>query len=120
MTKKAIILIIISLFIPVFSFAQQINLPFALSNELNVEINPKYPRPNEKTTIMLSLYSDNLNTANIAWYQDNKIVDSGIGKTSYTFTTGNVGQETLIEIQIKLLNGTSFSKLYLYFYAMLS
>lgn len=110
MIKNIGIIITLLLLVPVFTFAQQVNIPFALSNELNVDVNPDYPRPNENTTISLSLYSDDLTTATISWYQDDELVLSGIGKTIHQFTMGNVGEETKIRIVINLLNGISFSK----------
>ena len=99
--------------LPNISFAQiNVNVPFALSNELGVEIIPNYPRPNEAVFINLTLYTDDLNSADISWYKDDKLVLSGKGKVNYSFMAGNVGKETKIEIKIKLLSGTSFSKLF--------
>ncbi len=98
-------------FLPIVSLAQlNINVPFALSNELGVEVIPNYPRPNEPVFINLTLYTDDLNSADITWYKDGKAVLSGKGKVNYSFVAGAVGQETKIEIEIKLLSGASFSK----------
>ena len=97
--------------LPNLSFAQiNINIPFALSNELGVEIIPNYPRPNEMTFMSLSLYTDDLNSADIAWYNNGKLVLSGKGETRYSFRLGKVGEESKIEIKIKLLSGASFVK----------
>lgn len=100
--------------LPVVSFAQitppSANIQFALPNELGVEIIPTYPRPNEMVLIRLTLYTDDLSTADITWFQDSKSVLSGKGETKYTFRAGPIGQETDIEVKIKLLSGTSFSK----------
>ncbi len=99
--------------LPFVSSAQtnvNVNVPYALSNELGVEIIPDYPRPNEIVSINLTLYTDDLNSADITWYQDGKAVLNGKGETKYSFKTGSIGQETKIEIRIKLLSGASFSK----------
>ena len=97
--------------LPNLSFAQiNINIPFALSSELGVEIIPNYPRPNEVTFMSLSLYTDDLNSADIAWYNNGKLVASGKGETRYSFRLGKVGEESKIEIKIKLLSGASFVK----------
>ena len=96
--------------IPLLTIAQNINIPFALQSELNVEIIPTYPRPNEQVWINLSLYTEDLNSADIAWYRNGKLDVQGKGKVSHSFMMGNVGQETDVEIKIKLLSGTSFSK----------
>ncbi len=98
-------------FLPMISHAQaSINIPYALSNELGVKTTPSYPRDNEIVSINLTLYTDDLDSANITWYKDNKIVLNGKGETKYSFRTGPVGTETKIEIKIDLLSGYSFSK----------
>ncbi|KKQ77630.1 MAG: hypothetical protein UT00_C0008G0002 [Parcubacteria group bacterium GW2011_GWA1_38_7] len=99
------------IFLPSPTWAQvNINIPFALSNELGVEIIPNYPEPNTVVFINLTLYTDDLNSADINWYKDGKSVLSGKGETKYSFRMGGVGEETTIEIKIKLLSGASFSK----------
>lgn len=96
---------------PSFSFAQiNIDMPFTLSNELGVKFIPNYPRPNETVFISLTLYTDDLNSADITWYKDGKSVLSGKGETKYSFKAGPVGESAKIEVRIKLLSGTSFSK----------
>jgi hypothetical protein len=98
-----------AIILPAVCFAQ-LDMVSTLSGELGVEIIPHYPKPNEEVFINLSLYTDNLNTASIAWYQDGKQVLSGKGETKYHFTAGPAGKETRIEIRINLLGGTSFTK----------
>lgn len=96
--------------LPFFLFAQTINMPFTLSNELGVDINPTYPRPNERTSINLSMFTENLDSSNIVWIKNGETVLSGRGQKSYSFVMGKVGEETNIEIQITLMNGVSFSR----------
>jgi hypothetical protein len=97
--------------LPAVSSAQMnVDTSYALSNELGVEIIPTYPRPNETVFVNLTLYTGDLNSANITWYKNGKSVLSGKGETRYSFRTGNVGEETKIEIVVNLLNGGSFSK----------
>lgn len=109
---KFLILSILAVFIlPITSSSQiSIDVPFSLSNELGVEIIPNYPKPNEEVSVNLSLYTGDLNSADIAWYENNKLVLSGKGETSFSFKTRGVGEEIKIEIKIKLLNGSAFSK----------
>lgn len=107
----SIILIIGMVLLPAVSSAQMGgSASYALPNELGVEIVPSYPKPNETVYINLTLYTDDLNSANIAWYNNGKVVLSGKGETRYSFKTGNTGEETKIEIKINLLSGVSFSK----------
>jgi hypothetical protein len=89
-----------------------VNLNYAFSNELGVDISPTYPRPNENVSISLSLYTGDLNSADITWYKDGKKELSGKGETKYSFVAGTAGKESKIEIDIKLLNGISFSKIF--------
>lgn len=105
------VLIVSMMFLPAVSSAQMsASASYALPNELGVDIVPTYPRPNQMVFVNLTLYTDDLNSANIAWYNNGKAVLSGKGETRYSFKTGNVGEETNIEIKINLLSGTSFSK----------
>lgn len=93
---------------PLFSFGQAV--PTTLANELNVEINPTYPRPNGQVSVVLSMYTENLDSATITWYKDGKSVLSGKGEKRYSFEAGAAGEETRIEIRVTLLSGASFSK----------
>lgn len=90
----------------------QINIDpgISLPDELSVELIPNYPQPNERVFISLALYTDNLNAAEITWYKDGKVVLSGRGETRYSFKLGKAGEETVIEVRIKLLSGTYFNK----------
>ena len=54
---------------PGFALAQfNVNIPFALENELNVEVVPTYPRPNESVLVTLTMYTADLDSADIAWF----------------------------------------------------
>lgn len=108
--RKSIMIGLVVAFLPIISFAQSINIPFAFSSELNVDINPTYPRPNETVAMSLSLYTDDLDSANITWYKNGTSVLSGKGEKQYSFVMGPAGEEADIEIVINLLSGTSFSK----------
>lgn len=94
-----------------YSWAQTIpEMNYALARELGVEVIPTYPRPNENVSINLTLYTDDLNSADITWYKDGKKVLSGKGEVSYSFKTGVIGETTEIKININFLSGSSLSK----------
>lgn len=103
----AVILVIIY---PSLASAQTVDLPFALSGELGIDMAPRYPKPQELVSIELSLYTEDLNSADITWRQNGKLMLGGKGATSYSFKTGAAGEEINIEISIKLLSGSAFSK----------
>jgi len=110
-TKILAVIIVGATVFPMTSLAQvNANASFSLPDELNVEIIPTYPKPNGIALISLAMYTEDLNPADITWYQDGKVVLSGKGETRYSFKAGSVGEETNIEIKIKLLSGISFSK----------
>ena len=98
---KTLLLVALGMvFLPATTFGQiNIDIPYALSNELGVEIIPKYPRPNETIFINLVLYTGDLNSADITWYLNGKVVLEGKGETRYSFKTGNAGEENKIDIR---------------------
>jgi len=98
------------LVVPFCAFGASMNQPHALSNELVVETSPTYPQPYEDVQISLSLYTGDLNSANITWYEDGKEVLSGKGEKVFNFKTSGAGKETNIDIYITMLDGISFSK----------
>jgi hypothetical protein len=104
-----IAILFFGLLLPIVSFGQTFGSP-SLSSELGVEIIPTYPKPNQNVSINLTLYSGDLNSADITWYQNGKNVLSGKGEKRYSFKMGPAGTETEIEIRIKLMGGSSFTK----------
>src|SRR5688500_17902159 len=97
------------LILPNISLAQvEVNAPYALSSELNIEIIPTYPRPNENVFINLTMYTADLDSAVIAWYKDGKQVLIGTGLKQFVYRAGSAGEETEIEIRIKLKDGIIF------------
>ena len=84
--------------IPHFSYAEmQIEVQ---GEEINVETIPNNPQPYQNVTINLSSYATDLNKAIIIWQSDSGTVLSGIGKTSYSFTTQGPESSTIFNINI--------------------
>lgn len=107
-----VVLLCGSLF-PTISKAQiNVNIPGALKNELNMEIIPEYPRAYQNVYVNLSLYTDDLNSAYITWFNNGKVALEGTGKTSYAFRTGAPGEEVRIEVVVVLKNGISFNRFF--------
>lgn len=91
--------------IPCFSSADlQIDVQ---GNEINVETIPINPEPYQDVTINLSSYATDLNKAIITWQSDSGTVLSGIGKTSYTFTTKGPDSSTVFNINITPVGSVS-------------
>ena len=96
---------------PGFALAQfNVNIPFALENELNVEVVPTYPRPNESVLVTLTMYTADLDSADIAWFLDGKQILIGRGLKQFSFQAGPVGEKSDVEIRVRLQSGTIFSK----------
>jgi hypothetical protein len=108
-SKTVLIVGLYMIILPLVSHAQ-FNFNASPSDELNVQVIPTYPKPNDTVSISLSMYSDDLSSADISWYKDGKKVLSGKGETNYSFQTGKTGQTITIEIRVTPLNGSSFSK----------
>jgi hypothetical protein len=70
------------------------------SGDINIEMIPDNPEAYSEVTINLSSYATDLNRANIEWKIANKLVLGGIGRTSYTFTTGGVNTTTIVNVSI--------------------
>ncbi len=106
-----IVAIVFTVFLPNFTFAQyNASLPYSVSNEVDIAVVPTYPKPGDIVSITLSLYTEDLNTANISWYKDGKLEKSGKGEMRFSFTANKAGQETKISVNISLANGPTFTK----------
>lgn len=100
------VVIIISIFVmPSFSFSQtQIEVQ---GDEIIIETNPKNPKPYEEVTIKLSSFATDLNKAVIIWEGSKGMLQSGIGKTSYSFTASGPNTNTILNITIKPVGSVS-------------
>ncbi len=110
---KRILVLTLSLFLlyPVLAFAQINNsVPFSFEDDLQVEVVPSYPKPNEIVWLNLAIYTTDLDSADIGWYRNGKQEVLGKGLKQYSFRNGNAGETTSIEIRVRLQDGTVFSK----------
>lgn len=81
-----------------------------LRNELNIEVTPSWPDPDQLVTIELSMYTEDLEISNITWCINGGMVLTGIGEDRYTFRTGQAGQITTVKIIVELHDGRIFSR----------
>ena len=92
------ILVVGILCIPAVSFGE---LDLGLQEgDIAVSTIPENPEPYQDITIKLSSYSTDLNKANIVWQNNNKIVLSGIGETSYSFTALGPNNAAIFNVNI--------------------
>ncbi len=76
-----------------------------VTDNVKVRVTPSTPGPNEDTTISLSSFIMNLDSADITWEQDGQKVLQGIGKKTLVVKTGDVGSTTTIKIQVMPVTG---------------
>src|SRR3990167_1135005 len=99
----AFILLMLAAGSPGFAQAQSLPAP------IQYVVYPEVPGPNQTVNIEAQGVGSFLGEADIAWTQDGKVVQSGVGVRKYTFTTGALGQKTTVGISIDSSQG-SFSK----------
>lgn len=92
--------LILSIFcIPVISIAE--TLAPTTSEDITVEMSPRNPEPYQDVTIKITSYSTDLDKAIIQWKNGSKVLLSGYGKTSYSFTTSGPNTNNSINIVIQ-------------------
>ena len=72
--------------------------------------NPEYPSANSNVTISLSTYSIDLGKAKISWLLDGNLSLEGVGKKTFSFTTGDTGSSSTIQVKIETADGNSVDK----------
>lgn len=80
-------------------------------SDIAVDIIPEVPGPNQNVKMSISSYATNLNKASVSWTVDGKQLSSGTGKTTFSFTTGDVGSKTEIGIAIVVEEGGRVDKI---------
>lgn len=68
-------------------------------------VHPEVPGPGENVRIEVQGVGSFLGSAEIVWRKDGVKVAEGIGERSYSFTTGTLGQKTLIQVSIDSSQG---------------
>lgn len=79
-------------------------------NDISVDLIPAVPGPNQNVKVTLSSYATNLNKATITWSLNGKQSVSGIGKTTFSFTTGDIGTTTTVDVALILQENSRVDK----------
>jgi len=74
------------------------------------EIVPETPGQYQDVNISIESYSYDLSHSKISWYVNGALRDSGVGKKSFNFNTGAIGNVSKIRYQILTPEGVSFDK----------
>ncbi len=102
---------------PLFFLALVLSLPLLASaeidmgNSLNLILSPEHPKANERVDARLESFSTNLDRAEVNWLLDGKTVENGTGKTKFSFTTGVLGSEQTLAVNIKTLDGSYLNRI---------
>lgn len=109
MKQISFILLFISLFCFYSTTDAQINV---LQTDVNIQMVPENPGPNEITQVSVASFATNINSANITWKINGKTQKFGVGEKVFSFTTGDSNTTTLLEIIIETLEGETIRKTY--------
>ncbi len=80
--------------------------------EINVEMIPKNPGPNEVVYVSLTSYATNINSAAITWKVNGVEKMKGIGEKTFSFTTGDMNTTTTLEISVFTIEGQTVQSVY--------
>ncbi len=77
---------------------------------LVINISPKNPNPNENVNISIDSYYANLDRSFITWTLNGRIIKSGNGEKSVSFTTGSLGNVSNIYLTIETIDGKTHNE----------
>lgn len=104
MKRTLLLLAISSLCISAVAVAQTNDV----TSPLVITLNPEYPAPNSQATARVGSIAFNLNSATIAWLHNGDLVESGVGKTTHTFTAGAPGNRLIVTAVAQTPDGTIY------------
>lgn len=79
-------------------------------SDIILSTSPKYPSPNQHVTATISTNATDLNKANISWSIGGKEIISAIGKKTFIFDMGSIGESISIQAKIDTVDGQSITK----------
>ena len=107
MNRLLFTFIILSFFV-ISNSAYAQGIPVSGGLELTTSI--ENPEPGQKVNIRLKSYSMDVDSANSTWSINDKIVQKGIGLTSYEINAPSLGKETKVSVTSTSPNGSVLSK----------
>jgi len=110
--KKTLLIIniVIFSFVQMPAFAQTNMSVDKLQETLSVTTTPEIPTAFESVTIGIESFAHDLNSSNIEWYLNKKLILRGVGRKTFTFTTGDIGTNSEVIVSISPKNGGAFEK----------
>lgn len=80
------------------------------SNDIALTLSPEFPEPNQTVYASISSFSVDLSRASTGWYIDGKLVQSGVDKKTFTFTSPPSGRTATLSIIIITSDGARIEK----------
>ena len=109
MKKGVSIFIFIFIFV-FFSVPNGISYAQIQSNDIDLIVTPPYPSPNQSVTAKLNSFVTSLDKSYIIWSINNEQLSSGIGKHTFSFTTGELGSKITLTATIETISGQTITK----------
>lgn len=94
----------------IFPHAVQAQFNQLLQTEINVDMVPENPGPNQAVSVSTVSYSTDINTAIITWTINGKIIKTGRGEKTFNFVTGNMNTTTTLGIKVETGDGEIIEK----------
>jgi len=102
---------LILIFILFFSVSSGFTVFAQVQNsDVTLDITPLFPTANESVTARLNTFVIDLTRANITWLINEQEIATGIGKKTFSFTMGDIGENTTITARIDTIEGQSLIK----------
>jgi hypothetical protein len=103
-------------FLGVFSFAFSAKAQTSqgivdnIKNNIQISINPQYPKAGDNVAIHLQSYSTPLDQATISWIVGGKVISKGFGLTDFSVTAGRIGSKSTVTARIVAADGSVIDK----------
>ncbi len=108
---KGIFLKLTSLVFPLLLLAFPASAQMPILNEfLKLNLRPANPAPFETITANIELNLTDLKKAEVAWFIDGELAESGIGNTRFEFNAGAPGDTTRLNLELKTFEGQTFRR----------
>jgi len=114
MKKLRTLLFLAFVVTPFFAFAQ--SSPTTSDDATNqvfqfeIQTSPQKPGPSEMVQATVTSSTDDLSVADITWTLNDKVMQVGVGKTTFSFQNGDAGQTTRLNVSILTDAGESANK----------
>ena len=78
--------------------------------DINVDLSPENPGPNQTVTVTLTSFSTNLDAGKITYSINGAVKKSGNGLKTFSFTTGGINTTTTLGIAVRTSEGDTVQK----------